>query len=331
MRFCLILLTVATIAVIATQLPGRVAVVGISVIIVTAAGVVGALLGFLFAIPRVLTKGDTNPEGKPAKDTTSSGVELRQRLLGSNTNLERVSDWLTTMLVGVGLSQLTSINPALTQFSLFLARATFCGPDTCNGTLLPTLGPFLLLLGAIVGFLLCYIYTRIGLSELFHDLEHDLVYPETLEPEQAAAVTQAVASLEGGSENPAYMNLIRGSQPSIEDSLNIMGILLYRPNGYQGVIDLGGKLSVTAAIKRPEYWFYLAAAFGQKYHQAKKDGVDGLDGIRDNAMDCARRAVAIDPLYKSRLWDIAQPNNIDDDLADFREDNDFHAIVGIRA
>ncbi len=333
--FCLGILAVVTFAIVATDMAGRFAVVGVAIMIVLSSGVVGALLGFLFAIPRVLAKDEASVEIKRPDPATPdpagpAAAELKHRLLASNTNLERVSDWLTTMLVGVGLSQLTSINSALTQFRLFLSTATFCGQDPCSVTLLPIIGPFLLIVGAVVGFLLCYIYTRIGLSELFHDLEQDLMLPQQqLGPAQAAAVTEAVASLDDRSENPAYKNLIAGSSPSIDDSLNVMGILLYRPRGYQDVIDLAGKLSGTAATKRAEYWFYLAAAFGQKYHDGLGSGAEALQGIRDNAIDCARRAVTIDPLYRSRLWDIAQPNNIDDDLADFRNDRDFRTIVGV--
>ena len=46
----------------------------------------------------------------------------RQALLNSNTNLERISDWLTTMLVGATLVQLYKINDLLVAFRDFLAK-----------------------------------------------------------------------------------------------------------------------------------------------------------------------------------------------------------------
>ncbi|WP_431322445.1 hypothetical protein [Rhizobium sp. YTU87027] len=46
----------------------------------------------------------------------------KERLLGSNTNLERISEWLTTMLVGVGLTEVDSLGDRFRDFSDFLAE-----------------------------------------------------------------------------------------------------------------------------------------------------------------------------------------------------------------
>ena len=67
-----------------------------SLILLTSASV-GAAFGFLFALPRILTKDDA-PKATAASGDTTTTQALRKRLLGSNTNLERVSDWLTTMI-----------------------------------------------------------------------------------------------------------------------------------------------------------------------------------------------------------------------------------------
>lgn len=315
------MLITAVAAVWAAQRPGWLSAIGIGVVIALTAAAVGALLGFLFAIPRVLTKDD----GKPEPIATTPGEGAPKRLLSSNTNLERVSDWLTTMLVGVALSQLTSINDGLYRFRQFLSTSiTSCGAQKCAAEIVPVLGPFLLVLGAVVGFLLSYVYTRVVLSELFHDLEKDLIDA----PEAAKAVIEAASNLAKDAENPGLKNLVSGSQPSVDDALNVMGNLLYRAGGYQQVIDLGGKLSITAAKTRAEYWFFLAAAFGQKYKAELEQNSPNAQSSRDNALDCARRAVAIDPSYRSRLADLAQPGNLDDDLVALRDDRDFRALIG---
>jgi len=113
----------------------------------------------------------------------------------------------------------------------------------------------------------------------------------------------------------------------------IMGSLLYQEGRYQDVIDLGGKLANTPATRRAEYWLYLAAAFGQKYHALK--GTAGapqteLDAARANALDGARRAVRADPSMKARLCFISDPDGDDDDLQDFRTDDEFLGIIGRR-
>jgi hypothetical protein len=301
--------------------------IGIGTEIVLASGVVGALLGFLFAIPRVLTKDEKDSDSARLKEAEGDPVARGRRLLGSNTNLERVSDWLTTMLVGVGLSQLTSINERLVAFRDFLNSALKgCGATCCNGCILPTVGPFLLILGATLGFLVSYVFTRTSLSRLFFELEWDF---QNWVPEKAApAFEEAAHFLSAASENPAFQNLISGSRPSVAEALNIMGNLLYRPEGYQQVIKLGGELSVTAAVQRAEYWFFLAAAFGQKYRAEKEANSPEQQSSRDNAIDCARRAVAIDPSYRSRLADLAQPGNLDDDLVALKDDPDFKKLIG---
>jgi hypothetical protein len=120
--------------------------------------------------------------------------------------------------------------------------------------------------------------------------------------------------------------------PSVDQAVDVMYRLLYRPHGYENVIKLSATLSNTAARLKAEYWFYLAAAFGQKYRALKKSSVsaDELQSTRDNALDCARRAVEIDPVFRRRLWQISDPNGPDDDLANFREDVTFQRIAGIR-
>ena len=186
----------------------------------------------------------------------------------------------------------------------------------------------LLILGVMFGFLSLYLYTRLSLAMLFNRVEADLSHQL---PRSAGAEVKRVAlDFGAASENPALKALTTTRDPSIDDALNLMFTLLYQPNGYQTVIDLGGKLSPTAIATRPEYWFYLAAAFGQKHHALKLAEADQpeLDSARENAMDCARRAVGIDPLFKSRLYNLAQFGGSDDDLADFSEDPEFLRIVG---
>ena len=97
-------------------------------------------------------------------------------------------------------------------------------------------------------------------------------------------------------------------------------------------IELGAQLANTVATTRPSYWFYLAAAFGQKYSaflEQKQTG-SALQSARDNALESARKAVQIDPIFKQRLLHVSDPDGVDNDLADLRNDPDFLNIVGQR-
>src|SRR5690606_25575306 len=136
---------------------------------VTAASLGGAV-GFLFSVPRILAKDPVAlPQDNGQVGDEASFKAQRARLLSSNSNLERISEWLTTMLVGVGLTQIGAIGEQLKSFSTFLAtRSNGLGNEA--GALV-LIGPFLLMFGLVAGFIFFYLYTRIYLSPLFQHVE----------------------------------------------------------------------------------------------------------------------------------------------------------------
>jgi len=332
----------------ASQFRGWVGTFGFSGLIFISAGTVGALLGFIFAVPRVAGK-------EPSEATTDNA---KQKVLSTNTNLERISDWLATMLVGVGLSQLTNLNGGLLQFRNFLADAApaFDANGQPSAGVLPAIGPFVLVLGVVSGFLSMYLVTRLVLVGFFRRSED--ILSGTAVAAIRVAVTHAqqafpsppaelAAPLDPDAEVPEdYAVQERGATPTVslaaaatfrraseattlsnDDALEIMFELLYEPGGYRRVIQMSGELSRTSIAQRPEYWFYLAAAFGQQMHDTK-DGSDERSSARDNAMDAARRAVRLDKSFRARLWEISDPSGTDDDLALLRHDQDFRRLVG---
>src|ERR1700752_4028760 len=76
---------------------------GLYTLVAGAAAAVGGLAGFLFGIPRAreISEAIAQQGNDPAK--------TRRAVLSANTNLERVSDWLTTLLVGATLVQIDPI------------------------------------------------------------------------------------------------------------------------------------------------------------------------------------------------------------------------------
>ena len=100
----------------------------------------GALLGFLFAVPKVNPNAKTNDYLIP------------------NTNIESVSDWLTKILVGVGLVNFGKIGEFITQRSIELAMAL-----QSDKSLALSLIVYFFVVGLIQGYLL----TRMFLSWQF--------------------------------------------------------------------------------------------------------------------------------------------------------------------
>lgn len=322
-----LLLFVLILAILASQWSGLAALIGFGVAILVAAFELGAFLGFLFAMPRVLTSAGNGADPGQDLDGTTTG----QRLLRTNTNLERISDWLTTLLVGAGLTQLARAGEALEAFRLFVARGV--SSAKLPATLLPGIAPLLLVAGFVLGFLFMYLYTRIEITRVFVLVEHEL----GLDRDAQRAIAGASLSIVRQSSDSAEATTIDKNPPpvlspgsvSIDDGLDVMFNLLYRPEGYKRVITLSDQIANTAAAQRADYWFYRAAAFGQQLDACEAAGDQaGVEKARTMAIEAARRAVALDPGYRNRLWMISDPDGPDDDLAKLRDDPDFRALTG---
>jgi hypothetical protein len=118
---------------------------------------VGGLLGFLFGIPRTL-------QGDPV---TGSSDEVSQNDIHYkvNTNLEQISDWLTKILVGVGLTQLAKIPKYFNELGQYLVPAL--GNDSASGIY----GILVIVYFISTGFISGYLVTRIYLGRVFQAAE----------------------------------------------------------------------------------------------------------------------------------------------------------------
>lgn len=108
----------------------------------------GGAVGFLFGIPKILQ----------TDNAASADTSYRQQ---PNTNLEQISDWLTKIIVGLGLIEIRSIPPFLYRMAETLARGIGAVEDHLAFAL--ALIPYFL----AVGFLFGFIVTRIFLAPAF--------------------------------------------------------------------------------------------------------------------------------------------------------------------
>ena len=118
----------------------------------------GFLGGFLFGIPRVL-----QPEGAQASGVGSSALSYQQRV---NTNLEQISDWLTKIIVGLGLVQLRSVPDYLYKLSVWMARS-FSGDQNNKAVDATSFACAFIIFFSIVGFVGAYLLTRLFLAGAF--------------------------------------------------------------------------------------------------------------------------------------------------------------------
>ncbi|MCZ4090603.1 tetratricopeptide repeat protein [Sinorhizobium psoraleae] len=117
----------------------------------------GGLLGFLFAIPRYFAQ-----DAAIKSFASSDSLVVRY---DPNDNLVQISDWLTKILVGVGLTQLTKLPEFLDRFG------NYFGPSL-GGNAKP-ISIVILLFFSISGFLLGYIWTRLYFAGELYRSERD--------------------------------------------------------------------------------------------------------------------------------------------------------------
>ena len=202
----------------------------------------GMLLGFLFGIPRTLPSGTVNmappddrSNGKsratdepPAAADAAAGNASNTLFLGTptpmeiNSNLVEVSDWLTKIIVGVGLIELKSLPGSARSMAAFIAPSL----ATDTPTAMAVVGGIMLFF-SVHGFLIGYLLTRIYLSIMIKRAD-SLVKNESVR-------------LESGKEIEVT-ELSRLQQKSLDDMQEAVTQLLlaHPPDGAPGVTALAG-------------------------------------------------------------------------------------------
>ncbi len=154
----------------------RVASVG--VLVAGAALFVGFVLGFIFCIPRTAkpteafaTSSSQSPDSSKNDNVSSrKSSALAFSTVETNTNLVDISDWLTKILVGVGLVELNKIPHNLRNLCVFLGpglrtsdSASFVATSESFA-----MGVVIFFFGA--GFLIGYLWTRLYFQSALAEL-----------------------------------------------------------------------------------------------------------------------------------------------------------------
>jgi hypothetical protein len=122
----------------------------------------GFLIGFLFGIPRVIQPGTGAKESVPANVNKASAYSQQV-----NTNLEQISDWLTKIIVGLGLVELQSLPDLLRKASSWIAQGLSNGADAGSVVQATSLATSIILFFSVVGFLAGYLITRLFFAGAF--------------------------------------------------------------------------------------------------------------------------------------------------------------------
>jgi len=130
-----------------------VGILGSGLLIAVASFLLGTLLGFIFAIPKALQHPASDQGGATP---TAKGGGADGGVYQVNTNLEQISDWLTKILVGVGLVQLAKVPEYATRLGAYFKRCL--GDSDCSPAIAVTLIVGFLAFGFLAGYLVTRIY-----------------------------------------------------------------------------------------------------------------------------------------------------------------------------
>lgn len=158
-------------------------------LMISFASALGAgLVGFIFGVPYSRDAPPTQPtqQGTSAS-TKGNGASASYR---PNTSLEQISDWLTKMLVGVGLVQMRDAPDAVRRLVTSLAPGLGSVPES-KAFIASTL-----LFFAVCGFLFGFLWARLYLRRWLVDADQDTIEKATRFDADAAAYRLVSRQLE---------------------------------------------------------------------------------------------------------------------------------------
>jgi hypothetical protein len=153
------------------------ALIGADLLIAGAAAAVGSLFGFVFGIPRTVDPATRAAVAASARQGGNSAVS--NAALATNTNLERISDWLTTLLIGATLVQIKDIVKWVGE----LGKSLVADGKASNDTIVPIIVIYFFALS----FLGVYLITRLYLTSALGFGGRGLSAPTPLNEKLAAA------------------------------------------------------------------------------------------------------------------------------------------------
>ena len=146
---------------------GPLTVVGVAIMVAGAALMLGGMTGFLFGIPKALQEGAQEPAAPAGAAPGGAGAreERDERRYQANTNLEQISDWLTKILVGVGLTQIGSLPRKIEDTAQYVARGM--GGAAAD----EIFAGGVILYYTIAGFFFGYLWARLFLPRAFRQAD----------------------------------------------------------------------------------------------------------------------------------------------------------------
>jgi hypothetical protein len=265
----------------------------------------GTIVGFLFGIPRSLS------QDRQRDPDQGSGY-------APNTNLEQISDWITKILVGLGLVQIGQLPSALE--SLSAALSPLLGGFPSSGSF----GVSLCIASSALGFVTGYLLARVRLPGLLS--QADRLGREEVRQEVMAALDEQATSnaqllqlvdrqLTGDSKSPSQEEL---NEAVKKGSTDVLVTVFNRANIQRSATWRTDKESTARTIpvfralvhNDPEHRFIRHfASLGWALKEQKDPDCSGAIEMFDAALEAAGRAGYWIPLVN---WSRAHARIISD-------------------
>jgi hypothetical protein len=181
----------------------------------------GAFVGFLFGIPKILQTDARPPLNASVNNLGTQSVSqnstYRQQV---NTNLTEISDWLTKIIVGLGLINLKEIPHLVKKAAVLLAASMHeGGPDQDH----LAYAVAIIVSFSILGFLFGYLTTRLYLAGAFSRADQQNQNPKLSDFQPKNKIVDYSGTKEVAPEmKKSVMNFLAEARPqagSTEDAL----------------------------------------------------------------------------------------------------------------
>ncbi|MCX4525585.1 MULTISPECIES: tetratricopeptide repeat protein [unclassified Streptomyces] len=268
-------------------------VLGSTAVIGTATLAVGLLLGFLFGLPRTVEDSGAPPATGDARTGDPWPVYR------SNTNLEQISDWLTKILVGVGLIQLVRIPEAARSLAHWLTPSLGSVPSS---------GAFamgIVVYNLVAGFLIGYLVTRLRMARALSSADAEI-------RDEKIALQDAIWSLAPEPEGTRGFGVMGAPERRKVVELDSR---VRRLEGAGGQLDADTYRLLAEHLERAGRYedaetTYLKAAEAEPDDPAPLNSAGALRSTHlsdyDGAEALFRKAAVLDPAYTPALYNLAR-------------------------
>lgn len=304
-------------------------ILGVGTLVAGAALLSGFLLGFIFAIPRADKRGRATAAEPEDASQPDSGAQPGPVL--RNGNLVEISDWLTKIILGVGLVEVHSIANRLGKLSYDLAPGLQPTPCVSDAACVESLasgqaaGLAILIFYFILGFLLGYVWTVIFFQG---DLEGKLKDAENLKEIEkrdklsSNGIWWAEASVNANQLDEAMASIdeVLKNDPRNGYAVMTKARILKRKALQPGQSDRSKLLK--QAIACADQSIVLMPDKGEPfYNKACYQALLDTEGLKSEVLENLKSAFRVNP----GLRHIAEG---DEDLVSLRHDADFASLIG---